>query len=648
MAVCVSAMQSSHLRRTWLTFSPIKAAPERAPKDNSGAGDDRPQTPEPVPQRPTADRQESSHEYTASVRTASFIPPGDWTSWYSQSHFLQGLDDSPRQPFRGRHRPSSSKSKNSLKTDSGDDTASPSFADVAANRAHPDHPPHTDGASEEKLADSQTPANTEFPSIETAGQSAKTESESKPAASSEPSQAEETHEPSYADVVKHDVDISPTSSATTIVNGDTGRTHIAGSLSADLDLYDPDGVRERRGGKRKKQQQQRETQFNNGQSEQKQEKSTGVGKVGELQHADDDYDESRTDGRDEDERRAPGPGGIRFAPWKVPYKRRLQTLAVLWHSLSIGLCLAAFWFLCAMPIMWPLLLLYCIRLIFSTDGSNGSLRRRSERFRNAKIWRYFADYFPARLYKTADLIPTRKYIIGYHPHGIISHGAWVAFGTEALGFGKLFPGITNTLVTLESNFNTPFYRDYALAMGLQSVSKESITNLLTKGGRNGEGMGRAVTIVVGGARESLSAQPGTMKLILQSRKGFIKLAVRTGADLVPAIAFGENDLYNQLTAESHPRLHKLQMWILRVAKFTLPFLHGRGIFNYDVGLMPYRKPLNIVVGRPIEVVQSVGKDVSSAEVDRLHALYMDQLVQLWDKYKDDFAKDRKGEMEFAA
>ena len=75
-------------------------------------------------------------------------------------------------------------------------------------------------------------------------------------------------------------------------------------------------------------------------------------------------------------------------------------------------------------------------------------------------------------------------------------------------------------------------------MGLASVSRESCENLLSRGGANGEGMGRAITIVVGGARESLDAQPHSLRLVLKRRKGFVKLAIRTGADLVPVLAFG--------------------------------------------------------------------------------------------------------------
>ncbi|KAI2619952.1 DAGAT-domain-containing protein [Hypoxylon sp. NC1633] len=336
-------------------------------------------------------------------------------------------------------------------------------------------------------------------------------------------------------------------------------------------------------------------------------------------------------------------GAIRWAPWNVPLKRRLQTLVVLSHCMCIVLTVSLFFALCANPFAWPLLLVYLLHVLSSKAATDGSLKFRSEWFRKSYMWHLFAGYFPAKLHKTHDLPPTRKYIFGYHPHGIISHGAWAAFATDALGFSQKFPGITNSLLTLDSNFRIPLYREYVLAAGVRSVSKESIVNILTKGGPNGEGMGRGVTIVIGGARESLEAQPGQMRLILKERKGFVKIAVRTGADLVPVLAFGENNLYDQLRPGEHPLVHRLQMFVLKVWKFTLPFLHGRGIFNYDVGLMPYRRPLNVVVGAPIKVTQAAVVD--QAEINRLHDLYVAELQKLWDRYKDDFMPDRKEEMQ---
>lgn len=270
---------------------------------------------------------------------------------------------------------------------------------------------------------------------------------------------------------------------------------------------------------------------------------------------------------------------IRWAPMNVPLQRRLQTLMVLLHTLSIAGGLALFFLLCTIPLLWPILVPYLLYVLMSSAGTSGELSHRSEWLRSSKVWSLFASYFPARLHRTTKLEPTRKYIFGYHPHGIISHGAFAAFATEALGFGQLFPGITNTLLTLDSNFRIPLYRDYALRMGLASVSRESCENILSKGGKNGEGMGRAITIVVGGARESLDAKPGSLKLVLKRRKGFVKLAIRQGADLVPCIAFGENDLYDQFDSNSHPYVHRAQLLVKKFMGFTVPLFHARGMYS---------------------------------------------------------------------
>ncbi|KAL9603399.1 MAG: hypothetical protein Q9179_002204 [Wetmoreana sp. 5 TL-2023] len=342
-------------------------------------------------------------------------------------------------------------------------------------------------------------------------------------------------------------------------------------------------------------------------------------------------------------RNVPRQSSVHFAPISVPLERRLQTLMVLAHTLSIALFLSIYFLLCSIPLFWPLLFPYTIYVLLSPAPHSGQLSHRSPLLRSLPIWSLFASYFPARLHRPARLDPTRKYIFGYHPHGIISHGAFAAFATEALGFSQLFPGITNTLLTLDNNFRVPLYRDYALAMGLASVSRESCENILRKGGTNSEGMGRAITIVIGGARESLDAQPHTLRLVLKRRKGFVKLAIRTGADLVPVLAFGENDLYDQVTGETHPMVHKFQLMVKRCMGFTIPLFHARGVFNYDVGLMPYRKPLDIVTGRPVKVVQS--QVVDERYVDEVHGMYVRELERIWEEWRDRFDVDPRIRLE---
>jgi 2-acylglycerol O-acyltransferase 2 len=187
-------------------------------------------------------------------------------------------------------------------------------------------------------------------------------------------------------------------------------------------------------------------------------------------------------------------------------------------------------------------------------------------------------------FQTTDLPADRSYVFGYHPHGIIGMGALANFGTAATEFPASFPGITPHLLTLASNFNIPVYRDVLLAMGICSVSKRSCERILRKG------KGHAITIVVGGATESLSAHPGTADLTLRRRLGFLKIAVRNGSSLVPVFSFGENDIYSQLVNEEGTKIHKFQKWFQSIFGFTLPLFHGRGIWT-SIGLLPYRHPI---------------------------------------------------------
>lgn len=73
--------------------------------------------------------------------------------------------------------------------------------------------------------------------------------------------------------------------------------------------------------------------------------------------------------------------------------------------------------------------------------------------------------FVLQLIKTHDLLPSRNYIFGYHPHGIFCFGGFCNFGTEATGFSKKFPGIKPSLATLAGNFRFPILRDYLMSGG---------------------------------------------------------------------------------------------------------------------------------------------------------------------------------------
>lgn len=99
---------------------------------------------------------------------------------------------------------------------------------------------------------------------------------------------------------------------------------------------------------------------------------------------------------------------IRFAPLNVPLQRRLQTMMVLAHGLSIAALLSLFFVLCAIPMLWPVLLPYVVYCLFSNASSSGELSHRSERMRRSRVWSLFASYYPARLHRSKELSPYRK------------------------------------------------------------------------------------------------------------------------------------------------------------------------------------------------------------------------------------------------
>ncbi len=82
------------------------------------------------------------------------------------------------------------------------------------------------------------------------------------------------------------------------------------------------------------------------------------------------------------------------------------------------------------------------------------------------------------LTKTCDLDPQKSYILGCHPHGIFGISMLCSFGTDALGFRELFPGIDRRLITLPVQFRIPLVREITAAIGCCSSSKRSIECLL--------------------------------------------------------------------------------------------------------------------------------------------------------------------------
>ncbi|KXZ44041.1 hypothetical protein GPECTOR_75g765 [Gonium pectorale] len=251
------------------------------------------------------------------------------------------------------------------------------------------------------------------------------------------------------------------------------------------------------------------------------------------------------------------------------------------------------------------------------------------------VWRVMASYFPASLVKTAELDPAGHYLFAVHPHGIIAISTWLSFVTDATGFSRAFPGVDPRAATLESNFRLPLLREYLLLHGMCGAARDSLRRVLT--GRPG----RSVVLVVGGAAEALLAAPGSYDLVLRSRKGFVRLALETGASLVPVIAFGETDDFHTYIPPPNSTASKVIKAIRRWSRVSTPLCWGVGLFS-GRGMLPLQTPLITVVGKPVPVERVAAP--SPDQVDELHRRYTQELLQLWAENREKYGKGVRREM----
>ncbi|GMT10471.1 hypothetical protein PFISCL1PPCAC_1768 [Pristionchus fissidentatus] len=276
--------------------------------------------------------------------------------------------------------------------------------------------------------------------------------------------------------------------------------------------------------------------------------------------------------------------------------------------------------------LWWTVPLYAAWMYYDWDTAKTG-GRPIEICRNNIGWNLFADYFPLKLVKTAELSPERNYIVGSHPHGVLSIGACATFLTDSTGFSKLFPGLTANLLTLNGQFWFPLRRDFGFTIGGAESSRTSLKWTLRNPGK-----GRAIGIVLGGLNESIMARPGRHDLKLLNRRGFCRFALQFGADLVPLYHFGENELFDQAAGNYEQGLKNMQARIRNLIGFCPPLPMGRSLLNLPWGgILPYRKPVTSVMGKPIRVKRV--ENPTDLQVDLLHQKYCDALVDLFEKNK---------------
>lgn len=123
----------------------------------------------------------------------------------------------------------------------------------------------------------------------------------------------------------------------------------------------------------------------------------------------------------------------------------------------------------------------------------------------------------------------RNYLFVLQPHGALSFGgiASAVHGTIPELRGRLATAVADAVLY------TPIVKHVLGIFGLISASKKSMQRTLRKKGIDG-----SIVLYVGGMAELFLSCDQEERLYLNKRKGFIKLALSEGVDVVPVYLFG--------------------------------------------------------------------------------------------------------------
>ncbi|GAB5361867.1 hypothetical protein AAMO2058_000749900 [Amorphochlora amoebiformis] len=212
-----------------------------------------------------------------------------------------------------------------------------------------------------------------------------------------------------------------------------------------------------------------------------------------------------------------------------------------------------------------------------------------------------------------------RYIFGYHPHGIIPIASQWTTMTNL--WKEKFPGILPVTLVSSIIHTIPFMRDLAQWTGGYEITREGFRAALYDRG--------AVLLVPGGQEEMIGSRSDCDKVpIVTSHKGFVRIALSTGASLVPTYAFGETQTFDNI-----PAPEDWQRWCVRIFRANLI------CYPYGYGpLLPRPVKFCLVVGKPIDIPKIENPD--EASISYYQTLYFNSLKALFDKYKKSCGRAR--------
>mmetsp|Transcript_119887 Transcript_119887/g.344425 ORF Transcript_119887/g.344425 Transcript_119887/m.344425 type:complete len:380 (+) Transcript_119887:75-1214(+) len=301
--------------------------------------------------------------------------------------------------------------------------------------------------------------------------------------------------------------------------------------------------------------------------------------------------------------------GVRFHTAMGLYWNYVYGNFFLSPLLILGCCYQAPW------LFMPMAALYAV-----------SVRLSRPELGDGRPWRWFAErewgYHAFRTFLSLRLhVPEtlrdrpseQPVVFAVHPHGVASDYRVLMDGMlyEALPGRSIFTLAASIL------FYIPFVRELCLWTRCIDASRSVAARALKRG--------HSLMVIPGGELEQIRTKMGREEVTLSTRTGFVRLALQSGAALVPCYAFGCVDLYTTFSALASPR-----EWLRKRLGICIPLYWG------SIGVLPKQLPVDVVMGDPVDFSCAKHGDPTAEEVVLAHAEYIAALRCLFDTNKDKF------------
>lgn len=186
---------------------------------------------------------------------------------------------------------------------------------------------------------------------------------------------------------------------------------------------------------------------------------------------------------------------------------------------------------------------------------------------------------------------------------------------------KRVPGKRNSALMSSAVFSLPFIKQVYTWVGGNPVDKKTFMSRL--------GKNLAVSFVPGGVQEVTLTdpnKPNEIILFLKKRKGFIKIALKTGSPIVPVFSFGLVGCYKYYLPQG-----KLMTKFARLIGFLPVIFWGR--FGIPMGI-PHPNLITLVFGEVIQVPKE--EEPTQESIDKYHALVVTRMEELFERHKEKY------------